>query len=972
MRLPSARTALVVLLGATVLSCSDALTAVKKPFPTDRGSRELTASAVAKPTLVISQVYGGGGNSSAPYANDFIELHNPGGAPVNVSGWSVQYTSANGPTSGQAWAVTPLTGSIPPGGYYLIQEAAGAKDTTHLPTPDATGTPGIAMSATDGKVALVSSTTALRDICPTAVVDLVTYGAVNTSTSITCKSPDAAPKLSNSSAAIRDSAGCAYSAVPKADFSTGAPTPHNSASRVQVCAGAVPIGSFDHVFLVSPKTTVFVGATLQIVATAEDKNNQQITPADLTWNSSNTNVATVSNSGLVSGVSQGTATLTAEMTTTTSDGATATKSASIDVTVTLPIIGWVDFSPSSASFPAGFQTQLFPTARTGPGGEVIDANFTFESADVGIASASTVANTLLVTGVAGSTSKPGIIVHATPKVGGPTYTPTSALHPVTIEVPSFAPKSTYAVNDEFGDPTPAAASNPNDLLIVRDQYTLSYNESRGTPNWVSYELDGRQFGPEDRCNCFSADPHLPADKQILTSDYTNGGYDRGHMTRSADRTVANGDNAATYYLTNVVPQLAALNQGVWADFENALGDSAKIGGRAVYIVTGPLYVRGKALQFIKNEGKVAIPDATWKVALIGPRTAGNPFTHDALKNLGDLAGLTILAVQMPNDGTPLVRDWTRYLTTVDKIEEETGYDFLSLLPTTLQSVLESNDHAPVASFAVASAANEGTPTTFDASSTTDSDLGRTDVAEALTYAWQFSDGTTATGKTITHAFSRYGTYTATLTVTDAFGWPSTTTQSITVNDVAPTVTALPNASLIAGEKYSASGAFADPGDNTWTATVNYGSPDVSGPLVLAGRTFSLAHGYPNAGSFPVTVTVTDDAGKSGMASWFVNVETPLQATGDLTKMVQSLATQQSRMLIASTEAGAPQLVQPLLASLDAASKHIQAGRNGPATNELDAFINKVNAAAMTGRLELTTARQMTSLAARIQRALTLD
>src|SRR3954462_14752752 len=101
--------------------------------------------ALATSQIVVSQVYGGGGNSGATYKNDFIELFNRGTAAVSVSGWSVQYTSAAGTT----WAVTNLNGTIPAGGYYLVQEAAGAGGTTNLPTHDASG--NIAMAATAGK-----------------------------------------------------------------------------------------------------------------------------------------------------------------------------------------------------------------------------------------------------------------------------------------------------------------------------------------------------------------------------------------------------------------------------------------------------------------------------------------------------------------------------------------------------------------------------------------------------------------------------------------------------------------------------------------------------------------------------------------------------------------------------------------------------------------------------------------------------
>src|SRR6184192_586132 len=97
--------------------------------------------------VVISQVYGGGGNSGATLKNDFIELFNSGTITVTLTGMSVQYSSASGTT----WQKTDLSGSIAPGQYYLVQEAAGAGGTVNLPAPDAVGS--IAMSATAGKVA---------------------------------------------------------------------------------------------------------------------------------------------------------------------------------------------------------------------------------------------------------------------------------------------------------------------------------------------------------------------------------------------------------------------------------------------------------------------------------------------------------------------------------------------------------------------------------------------------------------------------------------------------------------------------------------------------------------------------------------------------------------------------------------------------------------------------------------------------
>ena len=144
------------------------------------GAAPLAASAVVSPdaALVINEVYGGGGNSGATYKNDFIELFNPSDEAVTVDGWTVQYAS----TAGNSWARTPLAGTIEPGEYYLVQQAAGSGGTLDLPTPDATGT--IAMSGTGAKVALVSSDVALTGAAGNAagaasVVDFVGWGSAS-------------------------------------------------------------------------------------------------------------------------------------------------------------------------------------------------------------------------------------------------------------------------------------------------------------------------------------------------------------------------------------------------------------------------------------------------------------------------------------------------------------------------------------------------------------------------------------------------------------------------------------------------------------------------------------------------------------------------------------------------------------------------------------------------------------------------
>jgi predicted extracellular nuclease len=183
------------------------------------------AAAAPSTTLVVSEAYGGGGNSGAPLTNDFIELQNLGATDASLTGYSVQYISAS-PGATTTWSVTPLSGAAPHGGHFLIQEAAGAASPGALPTPDATGT--INISGTAGTVALVHSATALT--CKTAadcaadgtVVDLVGWG-----TAVVHEGAADAPATTNATSTQRAASG-ADTDNNGADFSSAAPTPTNS------------------------------------------------------------------------------------------------------------------------------------------------------------------------------------------------------------------------------------------------------------------------------------------------------------------------------------------------------------------------------------------------------------------------------------------------------------------------------------------------------------------------------------------------------------------------------------------------------------------------------------------------------------------------------------------------------------------------------------------------------------------------
>ena len=204
------------------------------------GSLTLASSAVASsPSLVISEIYGAGGNAGALYANDYVELFNRGGSTVDVSSWSVQYATA----AGNSWSATPLTGSVAPGRHLLVQLGPTGTVGSPLPAPDVTGTTNLAASG--GKIALVHDTAAI--LCGASpgsctgvatLQDLVGYGSATD-----YEGTAAAPALDATTAAVRAGGGCTDTDSNTADFTGAAPAPQSSAAAAAPCAGTPPSGS---------------------------------------------------------------------------------------------------------------------------------------------------------------------------------------------------------------------------------------------------------------------------------------------------------------------------------------------------------------------------------------------------------------------------------------------------------------------------------------------------------------------------------------------------------------------------------------------------------------------------------------------------------------------------------------------------------------------------------------------------------
>ena len=194
----------------------------------------MPASAITGPcqaNLMISQVYGAGGNVGAVYTYDFVELHNPGINAVSLAGYAIQYTTA----SGTSWQVNPLPGvSIAAGGYFLIQAGSDGNMAQPLPTPDAFAMSNLAFAA--GKIALTSSTTPLSGSCPLgSTVDFVGYGA----TADCFEGMVAAPTTGNGVSIKRTNDACGDTNFNSVDFAPVMVQPRNSAAAPQVCACTV-------------------------------------------------------------------------------------------------------------------------------------------------------------------------------------------------------------------------------------------------------------------------------------------------------------------------------------------------------------------------------------------------------------------------------------------------------------------------------------------------------------------------------------------------------------------------------------------------------------------------------------------------------------------------------------------------------------------------------------------------------------
>jgi len=242
----------------------------------------------------------------------------------------------------------------------------------------------------------------------------------------------------------------------------------------------------------------------------------------------------------------------------------------------------------------------------------------------------------------------------------------------------------------LGNPSGAqpAVVMADNYLIDQSYYVESYSNTRGTPNWVSWHLDATNItNAAPRKDSFAGFSGLDASiYHVENISYQNSGFDRGHNCPSGDRTSSVNANAATFLMTNMIPQAPNNNQQTWEKLEAYLRAQV-VEGNEVYIIMGNYGMGGigknGAANKINND-HITVPSNVWKVAIVVP-------TGD-----GDLNRVTantrVIAVNTPNINTTN-SDWKQYRVTVRDIEKATGYNLFSNLPQAVQDAIETKKDA---------------------------------------------------------------------------------------------------------------------------------------------------------------------------------------------------------------------------------------------------------------------------------------
>ena len=217
---------------------------------------------------------------------------------------------------------------------------------------------------------------------------------------------------------------------------------------------------------------------------------------------------------------------------------------------------------------------------------------------------------------------------------------------------------------------PVACAKMPEVYLERMGYTVSFNPKTNIPNWVAWELNAEKLiERESRNDKFVPDPDIAEHLAITTSEYTNSGWDRGHMCPAGDNRWHWRAMDESFYMTNICPQNHNLNRGDWKELEEACRRWAAT--EPVYIVCGPILYKSSKYGHIGKKHQIRVPDAFFKVVLTGiesgkPRAVGFVYKNEAGNYKRD-----------------------KYVNTIDEVERITSLDFFSALPDKVENAIEA-------------------------------------------------------------------------------------------------------------------------------------------------------------------------------------------------------------------------------------------------------------------------------------------
>jgi endonuclease G len=235
---------------------------------------------------------------------------------------------------------------------------------------------------------------------------------------------------------------------------------------------------------------------------------------------------------------------------------------------------------------------------------------------------------------------------------------------------------------QLGNPSSATAdtNNHDHYLIQRTVEALDYSDNLGEPVWASWDLTAGDIGSSGRAPSYYTDTNLPPNfYRVTTTDYNGVGninFNRGHLCPSEDRTDNTTDNKLVFFMSNIMPQSALNNQGVWGNFENFC--QAQTSTNEMLIICGG---SGFGTNKIPS-GKVFIPSNTWKIAVSVPLGRGTALSRVTATN-------RVIAISIPNVTNGLSSSWQTYLTSPRQIEQDTGFTFFSAVPANIAAVFRA-------------------------------------------------------------------------------------------------------------------------------------------------------------------------------------------------------------------------------------------------------------------------------------------